>query len=142
ETPAAPHNRDVTEEYVKFFLRELKENPKTSEGETWTASAIRKTCIAYITYLRKQYLLLDSNPSKLQENVIALRRSQRRRRKSVARTEKASELTFSYPFKEVLKILQIDCTSPEISEDEAEASTKKRGRKKLYVPEMSFRSEE
>ncbi|CAG8789976.1 20124_t:CDS:2, partial [Gigaspora margarita] len=43
--------------------------------------------------------------------------------------------------KEVLKILQIDCTSPEISEDEAEASTKKRGRKKLYVSEMSFRSE-
>ncbi|KAF0483286.1 hypothetical protein F8M41_023230 [Gigaspora margarita] len=123
ETPAALYNRNVTEEYVKFFLRELKENSKTSKGETWTASAIQKICIAYVTYLRKQHLLLDSN------------------QKSVARTEKASELTFSHPFKEVLKILQIDCTSPEISEDEAEALTKKSGRKQLYVPEMSFRSE-
>ncbi|CAG8834745.1 39989_t:CDS:2, partial [Gigaspora margarita] len=96
ETSAAPYNRDVTEEYIKFFLRELKKNPKTC-----------------------QHLLLDSNPSKLQENVIALHCSQRHCRKSVAQTKKASELTFSYPFKEVLKILQIDCTSPKISEDEA-----------------------
>ncbi|CAG8803267.1 28376_t:CDS:2, partial [Dentiscutata erythropus] len=28
----ALHNRDVTEEYVKFFLRELKENSKTSNA--------------------------------------------------------------------------------------------------------------
>ncbi|CAG8778997.1 4033_t:CDS:2, partial [Racocetra fulgida] len=62
--------------------------------------------------------------------------------KSVARTEKASELTFSHPYKEILKILQINYTSFEISEDEAETSAKKRGRKKLYVPEMAFRSEE
>ncbi|CAG8568622.1 19509_t:CDS:2, partial [Dentiscutata erythropus] len=47
--------------------------------------------------------------------------------KSVAQTKKALELTFSYPFKDVLKILQIDCTSLEISEDEA--SPKKHGRK-------------
>ncbi|CAG8511377.1 13680_t:CDS:2 [Dentiscutata erythropus] len=105
ETPVAPHNRDVTEEYVKFFLRELKKNLKTY-----------------------------SNPSKLQENVIALCHSQHRCR--------ASELTFLHPFKDVLKILQIDCTSPEISEDEAEASSKKRGRKKLHVSEMAFRSKE
>ncbi|CAG8786985.1 108_t:CDS:2, partial [Racocetra fulgida] len=27
KTPAAPHNRDVTEAYVKFFQQELKDNP-------------------------------------------------------------------------------------------------------------------
>ncbi|CAG8749581.1 10102_t:CDS:2, partial [Racocetra fulgida] len=52
------------------------------------------------------------------------------------------KLTFSHPYKEILKILQINCTSPKISEDEAETSAKKRGRKKLYVPEMTFKSEE
>ncbi|CAG8573433.1 13664_t:CDS:2 [Racocetra fulgida] len=53
----------------------------------------------------------------------------------------ASELTFSHPYKEILKILQINCTSSEISKDEAETLAKKRRRKKLYVPEMAFRSE-
>ncbi|CAG8670145.1 32198_t:CDS:2, partial [Gigaspora margarita] len=63
-----------------------------------------------------------ANPSKLQENVIALHYSQHHNR-------------------EVLKILQIDCTFSKISENKAEASTKKHGRKKLYVSQISFRSE-
>ncbi|CAG8662620.1 6922_t:CDS:2 [Dentiscutata erythropus] len=133
EVIASDMTRFVDEVVNKAFNKVMSEINKT-KGETWTASAIRKICIVYVTYLRQQHLLLDSNPSKLQENVIALRCSQCYRR--------ALELTFSHPFKDVLKILQIDCTSPEISEDEAKASSKKHGRKKLYVPEMAFRSEE
>ncbi|CAG8798722.1 26711_t:CDS:2, partial [Dentiscutata erythropus] len=82
------------------------------------------------SYYLPQHLLLNSNPSKLQENIIALCHSQHHYRKSVAQTEKVLELTFSHPFKDILKILQIDCTSPEISEDKAEASPKKHERKK------------
>ncbi|CAG8456339.1 12346_t:CDS:2 [Racocetra fulgida] len=92
---------------VDEFLGDIMEQVK--------ASTIRKICVAYVTYLCKQYNLLENNP------------------KSVARTEKASELTFSHPYKKIFKILQINCTSPEISKDEAETSAKKHRRKKLYV---------
>ncbi|RIB19261.1 hypothetical protein C2G38_2307635 [Gigaspora rosea] len=125
----------VDEIVNKAFKKVLSEINKKTKGETWTASAIQKICIAYVTYLCKQHLLLNSNPNKLQESIIALRHSQCHHRKLVAQTEKALELTFSYPFKKVFKILQIDCTSPEISKDEAEAeaSTKKRERKKIAI---------
>ncbi|CAG8685089.1 14819_t:CDS:2, partial [Dentiscutata erythropus] len=54
--------------------------------------------------------------------------------KSVVQTKKASGLTFSHLFKDVLKILQIDYTSFKISENEAEASPKKHRRKSYMFP--------